>query len=66
MKSKTPPEPTHVKGAAKGEELASTHGREPGRSPDGKAPYRNYRDSTGIDPEGRAPIDPAMPQMPPA
>jgi len=57
-----PPEPVHVPGMHKGEELALEH-REPGR---GGAQYRVARDSTGINPEHHKPIHPAMPNIPPA
>lgn len=58
------PKPTHVAGTAKGEELVRKHGREPGRG--GRRGYRSARDSTSINPEARGPIDPRMPEMPPA
>ena len=65
MTQKNPPKPVHVPGANKGEELAMTHGREPGRHDD--APnYRTSRDSTSINPELHNPIDPRMPNIPPA
>jgi hypothetical protein len=59
-----PPEPTHVKGILRGEEMALSKGREPGRT--GQRRYRSARDSTGINAKAREPIDPAMPQIPPA
>jgi hypothetical protein len=59
-----PPHPNHVPGTVKGEELAIRH-KEPGRE-DASTGYRGPRDSTGINPEKRAPIDPRMPNMPPA
>ncbi len=62
--SKHPPEPTHVAGAHKGEELVLKKGREAGRR-DG-TPHRTARDSTSINPRGERPIDSAMPHMPPA
>jgi hypothetical protein len=62
--SKKPPQPNHVPGVAKGEEFATKEGREPGRMPG--AHYRGARDSTGINPEHRKPIHPAMPDLPPA
>jgi hypothetical protein len=61
-KYKRPPQPVHVKGIHKGEEYALENGREPGRGGD---PYRSSRDATSIDPEGRRPIHPAMPEIPP-
>lgn len=60
---KRPPPPNHVPGTARGEEMALKH-KEPGRSEHGKN-YRTSRDSTGINPEQKAPIDRAMPEMPP-
>ncbi len=61
---KEPPRPVHVPGIHKGEEYALTAGREPGRGCRGQ--YRSARDSTGINPENRQPIHPAMPNIPPA
>jgi hypothetical protein len=58
-----PPEPVHIPGTAKGEE-SSLNGKEPGRG-QGKQ-YRSARDSTGINPENRQPIHPAMPNIPPS
>jgi hypothetical protein len=59
-----PPEPTHVAGTHRGEEVATRKGREPGRGV-GKE-YRSARDSTGINPKSRDPIVPSMPHIPPA
>jgi hypothetical protein len=59
-----PPQPVHVAGTLKGEEVVLRKGREPGRRA-GKQ-YRSARDSTGINPASRQPIDPAMPSIPPA
>jgi hypothetical protein len=59
-----PPEPSHVPGTTKGEEMVLKKGREGGRG--GRKSYRESRDSTGIDPEGKRPIDPAMPHIPPS
>jgi hypothetical protein len=59
-----PPQPTHVAGNGKGEEMALKN-REPGRDPDRKH-YRSARDSTGINPSDRQPILPVMPNIPPA
>jgi hypothetical protein len=59
-----PPEPTHISGIHKGEEMVYHHGREEGRGCRGQ--YRSARDSTSINPEGRQPIHPAMPNIPPA
>lgn len=60
----TPDLPAHTPGTPKGEERVHRHGREPGRG-DAKA-HRTARDSTSINPEAHGPIDPRMPQMPPA
>ena len=60
----TPDLPSHMKGTPKGEERVMRHGREPGRG-NPKA-HRQARDSTSINPEHHAPIDPRMPEMPPA
>ena len=54
----------HTAGTAKGEEWIQKRGREPGRTdPD---TGRTARDSTGINAEDRDPIDPRMPNIPPA
>lgn len=63
---KRPPRPTHIPGTNKGEEFVIRRGREAGRAERGKNGYRSSRDSTSINPEGRGPIDPRMPEMPPA
>ena len=65
MRHRDPPKPTHVPGTHKGEELVSQKGREPGRAENRKY-YRTARDSTGLNAENRGPIDPQMPEMPPA
>jgi len=62
MNTKKPPQPVHISGTARGEE-AGFH-KEPGRGT-GKQ-YRDARDSTGISAEHRRPIDPSMPNIPPA
>ncbi len=54
----------HTPGVPKGEEHVKVHGREPGR--DNAKAGRTARDSTSINAAGREPIDPRMPQMPPA
>jgi hypothetical protein len=56
--------PAHTPGTPRGEERVRRYGREPGR----EHPMfgRTARDSTSVNPEGRGPIDPRMPQMPPA
>jgi hypothetical protein len=58
------PQPVHVPGTPKGEELA-LKGREPGRDPNRKY-YRSARDSTGINADKREPIVPGMANIPPA
>lgn len=63
--------PAHTPGARKGEEQAknqSEPGRHEGGSSHANRPHgtRTARDSTGINPEDRGPIDPRMPHMPPA
>jgi hypothetical protein len=63
MAQKHPPQPTHVPGTVKGEELALHH-KEPGR---GQGPqYRSARDSTGVCANKRQPIHPKMPHIPPS
>ncbi len=66
MFGSNPPKPTHVKGTNKGEEMVIHHGREPGRAEEGKNGYRSARDSTSLNPDKHGPIDPRMPEMPPA
>ena len=66
MMHKDPPHPTHVPGTHKGEELVRHRGREAGRAERGKRGYRSARDSTSLNAESRGPIDPRMPEMPPA
>jgi hypothetical protein len=56
--------PSHTPGTPKGEERVLQHGREAGRR--NQEPHRTARDSTSINPEARRPIDPRMPEMPPA
>lgn len=63
-KHSKPRDPVHVPGVKKGEEYAVKNGHEPGRGCHGQ--YRSARDSTGINPDQRAPIHPAMPSIPPA
>lgn len=62
---KKPPTPAHVPGTKRGEEVSAKEGKEPGRRENRKY-YRASRDSTGINPEDREPIDRAMPDIPPA
>ena len=66
MALKRPPQPVHVEGTTKGEELVIRKGREPGRRGQHKQPYRHARDSTSINAEDEEPIDPRMPRIPPA
>lgn len=60
----SPDTPSHTPGTAKGEERVRRHGREPGRESDEF--NRTARDATSINAKDRAPIDPRMPEMPPA
>lgn len=63
---KQPPQPSHVKGANKGEEMTLEKGKEPGRGEAaGSTSYRSARDSTSINPDRRNPIHPDMPNIPP-
>jgi hypothetical protein len=66
MRHKDPPKPVHVPGTHKGEELVFRRGREPGRGEQGVRGYRSSRDSTSINAAAQGPIDPRMPEMPPA
>jgi hypothetical protein len=54
----------HIPGTHKGEEWTLKGKREPGR--DSPGVERTERDSTGVNPRGRRPIDPRMPHLPPA
>jgi hypothetical protein len=64
QKKHTPPQPVHIPGTARGEEMTLHKGKEPGR---GKGPaYRTARDSTGICAKDREPIVGAMAHIPPA
>jgi len=63
MYKKEPPKGVHIPGTNRGEELVRQKGREPGRDPRGPS-YRTARDSTGLNPDQHAPIDPRMPQIP--
>lgn len=64
MAHERPPQPVHVPGTNRGEEMVLKKGREPGRG--GGRGYRSARDSTGIQAGKRKPIDPRMPSIPPA
>ena len=59
-----PDAPSHTPGTPKGEERVRRFGREPGRQ-DGR-PSRTARDATSINAQDEEPIDPRMPEMPPA
>jgi hypothetical protein len=56
--------PAHTPGCNRGEEQKAREGPEPGR--DHPRFHRSARDSTSINAEACAPIDSAMPQLPPA
>jgi len=62
---KEPPKPVHIRGTQKGEEMVRKKGREPGRGSSGRG-YRSARDSTSLHAERHGPIDPRMPEIPPA
>jgi hypothetical protein len=66
MNYKSPPKPQHVPGTNKGEETTKYYGREAGREVSGTRGYRSARDSTSVNADDAGPIDPRMPQMPPA
>ena len=66
MPNVSPPQPIHVPGTARGEEMTFQAGKEPGRQQGGGRNYRSSRDSTGINARQRAPIHPDMPSIPPA
>lgn len=59
----SPDAPAHTPGTSKGEEKSQEEGKEPGRDEDSG---RTARDSTSINPDEHGPIDPRMPDMPPA
>ena len=64
--------PSHDTGTGKGEEKSTYEGKESGRHDAGTthadrpAGTSTARDSTGINPDDKEPIDPQMPNMPPA
>ncbi len=62
MKNPPPDIDAHTSGTKRGEEWAYNGTKEPGREGDG----RTSRDATGINADKRAPIDPRMPNLPPA
>jgi hypothetical protein len=53
---------SHTEGTSRGEEVLKLKGPEPGR----ETGTRTARDSTSINPKARGPIDPRMPNLPPA
>ncbi len=72
-KQDTSPEaPAHTPGTAKGEEKVMNEGKEPGRldtneaGADRPAGTSTARNSTSVNAEEMEPIDPEMPNMPPA
>ncbi len=66
MSTTHPPLPIHIKGTPRGEERVRDIGKEPGRKKKNVENYRLPRDSTSINPDHAAPIDPRMPSMPPS
>ena len=66
MPHATPPQPVHIPGTARGEEVVIREGKEPGRKQENGRNYRSARDSTGINARNRRPIHPDMPSIPPA
>jgi hypothetical protein len=62
MKNPPPDIDAHSSGVKRGEEWAYSGTKEPGREGQG----RTARDATGINADERAPIDPRMPNLPPA
>jgi hypothetical protein len=62
MKNPPPDIDSHTAGTKRGEAWAYEGRKEPGREGNG----RTSRDSTGINPGKRKPIDPRMPNLPPA
>ncbi len=57
-----PDAPSHVAGIHEGN-APGGYERMPGHLPDGRVTSRR---STGVNPKGAGPIDPAMPNLPPA
>lgn len=62
MKNPSPDIDAHVAGTKRGEAWTYEGRKEPGREGQG----RTSRDATGINADKRAPIDPRMPDLPPA
>lgn len=58
----TPDAPSHIDGIAQGN-APGNYEKQPGHEPNGRASARR---STGIDPQHASPIDPRMPNLPPA
>jgi hypothetical protein len=58
----SPDAPSHVKGVKYGNAVGN-YDRQAGHLPDGK---RRAESATGIDAKARNPIDPRMPNLPPA
>jgi hypothetical protein len=58
----SPDAPSHVKGVGYGNAIGN-YERQVGMLPDGK---RTAAAATGINPKAREPIDPRMPNLPPA
>lgn len=59
---KTPSEPTHEPGTTKGEEAAMGEEQQKSRS---RTDTSTPSDYTGVHPEGKGPIDPQSPTIPP-
>jgi len=59
----SPNAPMHTPGASRDEAKSEREGKEPRRDEDSG---RMAEDSTGINPDDREPVDPGMPEMPPA
>jgi hypothetical protein len=62
MKNPRPDIDAHTPGTMRGEQWAYDGKKEPGREGAG----RTARDATGINADKRKPIDPRMPNLPPA
>jgi hypothetical protein len=60
-----PPQPVHIPGTKRGEEMALEK-KEPGRKKTNTRNYRTARDSTGINARQRDPLISVMPNIPPA
>lgn len=59
-----PPQPNHIAGVPKGEELVQK-ARESGRRSRWSRAYRTARDATSINPGKHGPVLPVMPHLPP-